>query len=124
MKLPLLIIVPIFIFLFGCGAASVGLMQADVQVEIANRSSRDLENAEAIFGAYTCRAGIVGKTFSAIYMSYPHPITPDTELRWDEGAKHRVEKIDLRKIYPPGKSGRLTFTVRDGGVEASFREKK
>lgn len=42
---------------------------------------------------------------------------------WDEPGGHRVEKLDLRKIYPPGKSGRLTFTVHDDRVEAIFREK-
>ncbi len=109
--------------LIGCGANGFTFTNADVQVAIVNQSSHDLENAEAIFGDYTCRAGIVGKTFSKGYMSYPHPITADTELHWDENGKHRIEKIDLRKIYPPGGSGRLTFTVYDDRVEMNFRKK-
>jgi hypothetical protein len=112
------------LLLAGCGANGFTLARADVEVAIENKSSHDLENAEAIFGEYTCEAGIVGKTFTAIYLSYPHPITADTELHWNEGAKHRVERIDLRKIYPSGKSGRLTFTVYDGRVETSFKEEQ
>jgi hypothetical protein len=81
-------------------------------------------NALARFGDYDCEWGNVGRTFSKSYLSFPHPITPDTELHWDEDGKHRMEKLDLRKIYPPGKSGRLTFTVYDGRVEVSFREKQ
>ncbi len=93
-----------------------------MEVEIDNQSSRDLQNAVARFGKYDCEWGYVGKTFSKSYLFYPYPITPKAELHWEENGKHRVEKLDLSQICPPGKSGRLTFTVRDRGVEVSFRE--
>lgn len=89
---------------------------------MVNQSARDLENAEARFGDHVCKWGSVVKTASKSYMYYPHPITAQMELHWD-AAGHRVEKIDLSKIYPRGKSGRLTFTVYDDRVEVNFREK-
>jgi hypothetical protein len=94
-----------------------------MEVEIDNQSSRALENTQARFGDNVCKWGHVGKKYSASYMFYPHPITAKTELHWDENGKHRVEKLDLSNIYSAGKSGRLTFTVYDGHVEVSFREK-
>lgn len=93
-----------------------------MEVEIVNQSSHDLQNTLARFGGYDCEWGYVGKTFTKSYMFYPHPITAQAELQWDEEGKHCVEKIDLSKIHPAGKSGRLTFTVYYGRVEVSFRE--
>jgi hypothetical protein len=114
----------LFCFLLvGCDADGLTAVKAEVHVEIVNRSSQMLQNAKAIFGDYECEWGVVGKTFSKDYGFYPKPITPQAELQWDENGKARSEKIDLRKIYPPGKSGRLTFTVYDGRVEASFKAK-
>ena len=63
------------------------------------------------------------KTAANNFLSHPHPIAAQTELHWDEDGKPRMEKLDLRKIYARGKSGRLTFTVYDGRVEVIFREK-
>jgi len=111
------------LLLAGCGSRGLAAVKPEVDVEIINKSSRDLENAKARFGDYACEWGWVIKTATKGYGFYPHPITAQTELDWDEGGKHRVEKLDLSKIYPPGKSGRLTFTVYDGRVEVSFREK-
>lgn len=108
------------VFLTACGTSGLASV-LKVEVEIVNQSSRSLENTLARFGGYECKWGYVGK--SASYMFYPHPITAQTELHWDDEGKHRMEKIDLSKIYPAGKSGRLTFTVFDGRVEATFREK-
>jgi hypothetical protein len=109
------------VLLTACGSTGLASVPK-IEVEIVNQSSFGLENAEARFGDYACKWGRVGKTFSAIYMSFPHPITEQTKLRWKENGKRREEKLDLRKIYPSGKSGRLTFTVYDGHVEVSFRE--
>ncbi len=108
------------ILLAGCGTNRLAAMKPDVDVEIINHSSHKLENAQARFGEYVCEWGWVVKR--AGYGFYPHPITAQTELSWDEDGKHRVEKFDLSKIYKPGKAGRLTFTVYDGRAEVGFRE--
>jgi hypothetical protein len=109
----------VWAWLAGCGSNGFAGIP-EMEIEIVNQSSHRLENALARFGEYKCVWGYVGKTAS--YMLYPHPITAQAELQWDENGKHRAEKIDLRKIYPRGKSGRLTFAVHDDRVEVSFRE--
>lgn len=111
------------LFFASCGSSGLTMMKPEIDVEIVNKSSRDLENAKARFGDHTCGWGWVIKSATKGYGFYPHPITAETGLSWDEPGGHRVEKLDLRKIYPPGKSGRLTFTVYDGRAEVSFREK-
>ena len=93
----------------------------DVDLEIVNRSTESLRNTTAHFDDSICEWGAVGKTFTAAYLFFPNPVSMDVELHWDESSGHRVEKIDLRKIYPAGKSGRLTFTVFDDRVEATFK---
>ena len=108
--------------LTACGSSGLATVQPKLEIELINQSSHALENTQARFGNNTCKWGHVGKTFSASYMFLPYPITAETELHWDEEGKHRVEKLDLRKVYSPGKSGRLTFTVYDERVEVSFRE--
>ena len=105
--------------LYGCTAVT-GVPPVDV--EIINRSSHDLANVRALFGDYACEWGTVGKTFTAVYLFYPHPITADTELRWDEQGSPRVEKIDLRQVYRRGQAGKITFTVLDGRAEVAFRK--
>lgn len=110
-----------FVLLVACGNIRLAAVPPEIGVEIVNRSSRDLENAKAQFGAYSCEWGWVIKGATKGYGFYPHPITAQAELHWDESSGHRVEKIDLRKIYPAGKSGRLTFTVFDDRVEATFQ---
>lgn len=112
-----------FTLLAGCGSNGLATMKPEVDVEIVNLSSRNLTNALARFGAHTCEWGNVGKTFTAGFGFYPHPITTKTELNWDEEGKSRAERLDLSKVYPAGKSGRLTFTVYDDRVDVSFREK-
>jgi hypothetical protein len=97
-------------------------MKPDVGVEVINHSSYLLENALVRFGDYACEWGYVAKDSEAWYGFYPHPITADVELRWDEAGKHRVVKLDLRKIYSTGESERLTFVVSDERVDASFKE--
>jgi hypothetical protein len=109
--------------LSACGSRSLIASDATLDVDIVNRSSQRLQNAEVHFGEHRCRWGVVGKTFTAAYMFYPHPITAKAELHWDEEGKHRVEQLDLSKTYRPGSSGRLIFTVHDGRVEVSFIEK-
>jgi len=113
----------VFVFLYGCNGSGSSVIKTDIEVEIFNQSTIDMENAHVVFGKYICKWGWVSKSTSKGYMFYPHPITADAELHWDEVSGHRMEKIDLRKIYLPGKSGRLTFTVYDDRVEVAFREK-
>lgn len=108
--------------LAACGGSGLAAMKPEIDVEIVNKSSRDLGNAEVRFGERVCGWGSVGKTFTKIYLFYPHPITAQAELHWYESGGHRLEKLDLSKTYPTGKSGRLTFTVYDGRVEVNFRE--
>lgn len=97
-------------------------MRPDVDVSVENKSSRDIENVRARFGEYACSWGKVGRTFKAIYGLFPHPITPDTELHWDVDGQHKVKVFELRKTYPLGKSGRLSFTIYDDRAEVHFRE--
>ena len=122
-KMRALAFISVLMALFSVGCGSVARVP-DVDVEIVNRSSRDLKNAEAKFGEHVCQWGIVGRTFSAGYVLYPHPITEAAELRWwEEGRGQRSEKIDLRSVYPKGSAGRLTFSVSDEGVNANFTPK-
>ncbi len=123
MKLDVLLIGCFCVLLAACSGRGLAAMKPEVDVEIVNQSSHSLENAKARFGDYACEWGWVAKSGTKGFGFYPHPITAETVLHWDEEGKHRVEKIDLLKIYPRGKSGRLTFTVYDGRVEARFREK-
>lgn len=112
-----------FAILTGACARGSDTFRPQIEVEIVNSSQCDIEDSRVHFGGNECRWGWVSKTARKSYLRYPHPVTPDVELHWNEDGKHRVEKLDLRKIYPPGKSGRLTFTVHDGRVEVTFREK-
>ncbi len=111
------------VLLAACGNGELSAMRPVVEVEMVNQSSHDLENAEARFGEHICKWGWVVKAASKSYMHYPHPITPEALLHWDERQGRRLERIDLSKTYPRGKSGRLTFTVYDDRVVTSFREK-
>jgi len=123
MKLSAMFVGLLCLLLVGCGSGVLAAVKPEVDVEIVNKSSHDLENAKARFGDHACDWGWVIKTATKGYGFYPHPITARAELHWDESGGHRVEKLDLSKIYLPGKSGRLTFTVYDGRVEVTFREK-
>jgi hypothetical protein len=122
MKLDALFAGLLYLLLVGCSSNGLAIVKPEVDVEIINRSSRDLENAKAQFGDHACEWGWVIKTATKGYGFYPHPITAEAELHWDEEGKHRVQKLDLRKIYLPGRSGRLTFMVYDDRVEVNFRE--
>jgi len=98
------------VLLAASSSNGLAVMKPDVDVEIVNHSMRRLENAQARFGEHICKWGWVIKR--AGYGFYPHRITENAELSWDDEGKHKVENIDLRTIYPPGRSGRLTFTAR------------
>lgn len=111
------------LLLASCSQSRLALVKPDIDVEIVNVSSHDLSNAKVHFGENVCGWGWVGKAATKGFGFYPHPITAQAELHWDEAGRHRVEKLDLGKIYPPGRSGRLTFTVKDGGVAVSFQER-
>jgi hypothetical protein len=123
MKLTPLMIGCFVVLLAACGCNGLAATGPVVEVEMYNQSSRDLENAEARFGEHICRWGWVVKTSSKSYMDYPHPVTPKVELHWDAEGTHRVEMLDLSKIYPRGKSGRLRFIVDNDRVSVIFHEK-
>jgi hypothetical protein len=104
----------------GCATLAV---RPDVDVEVVNSSSRDLSNAEVHFGEHICGWGSVIRGASKGYGFYPHPITADAVLRWwEEGRGQRSENLDLRTVYSRGAAGRLTFTISDSGVKASYRK--
>ena len=116
-------LIGLFCLLLGaCSGIGLAAVKPVIEVEIVNQSSRDLQNAEARFGEHACKWGFVGMKFTKSYLFYPHRITGQATLQWDGPAGVRVEKLDLSKIYAPGKSGRLTFTVHDKRVEVSFVE--
>lgn len=94
-----------------------------IDVIAQNKSQVELNEVCIQFGKSNCEFGVVIPGTSAGYLYYPHPITPDAELSWLEGERKQVRKIDLRKIYPKGKSGKLTFTVFPDRVEVIFKEK-
>ena len=107
--------------LAACGTGGLSLTRPTVDVNIVNLSSRDLSNAEVRFGEQVCQWGFVSRGSTAAYLFYPHPITAQAELHWvDIGP--RMQPMNLAKIYPRGKSGRLTFTVHNDRAEATFRE--
>lgn len=109
--------------LAACGGDGLAAMKPEVDLEIVNQSSCNVENARARFGENVCAWGRLVSGATKIYLYFPHAITAEAELHWDEPGGHRAEKIDLGKIYPRGKSGRLTFTLRDDRVETGFCEK-
>jgi hypothetical protein len=109
------------VFLADCQSKGFPSVKPQIEVEIVNQSSNNLQNALAVFGDYQCKWGNVGK--SASYLFYPHPITATAELHWDRDGKHHVEKLSLAKTYAKGKSGCLTFIIFDDRAEARFAEK-
>jgi hypothetical protein len=117
------LVVVVTSFCIGVGSCAQVSNLPQLELEVSNSGSRSVQNTFAKFGDNLCSWGWVSAGATKSYLHFPHPITPDAEMHWDEEGKHRVEKLDLRKIYPPGKSGRLTFTVHDDRVEVTFREK-
>lgn len=105
--------------LVGCGSSRLAVVNPKVDVEVVNQSARPLQNVLARFGDHECKWGNVGK--SASYLFYPHPITAHAELHWDTQGQPKMQKFDLRKTYPPGKSGCLAFVIYDDRAEVSFR---
>jgi hypothetical protein len=97
----------------------VGVRSA-VDVLIINKSGKTLHHVQAVFGAHTCRWGVVVEEGTAGVMLYPHPITSDVDFQWTEAGKDHKRSIDLRGIYPPGTSGRLTFICYEGRTTVEF----
>lgn len=110
----------VFIPLAACGMV---LRKPAVEMVIVNKSDNVLEESCAYLGTNVCEWGVVIPSTSAGYMHYPHPITLEVELRWEGKDGAQVRKLDLKKIYPTGKSGQLIFTVFDDRVEVKFIEK-
>lgn len=106
-----------------CGCAAVSV-RPEVDVEVVNLSSRDLSKTEVQFGHHVCSWGTAVRTAAAIYLFYPHPITSTATVRWwEKDHGQMLETLNLRETYPNGAAGRLTFTISDEGVTASFRKK-
>ena len=103
-------------------ACSTMMAQPEIDLRIENKSSKDVEHTRARLGKYESSWGHVSVAANATNGLYPHPITAETELHWDVLGQHKEQQFDLKKIYPKGKSGRLTFTIFDDRAEVSFRE--
>ncbi|MEY4201838.1 MAG: hypothetical protein RLZZ265_3578 [Verrucomicrobiota bacterium] len=117
-KFSLCLTMLLLVLQMGCATANIGRPRVDIA--FVNHSSADLEAVCARFGQYECGVGHLGRTFLAGYGNFRHPITNDVEVRWEVNRTLKVERLDLRKVYPPGRAGRLTFTITDKGVSAGF----
>ena len=117
-KLGICLTILLLVLPMGCVTGSIGRPRVDIA--FVNQSSTDLEAVSARFGQYECGGGYLGRTFLKGYGDFRHPITNDVEVRWEVNRTLKVERLDLRKVYPPGSAGRLTFTITDKGVSASF----
>ena len=102
----------------GCMTGSIARPRVDIA--FVNQSSTDLEAVSARFGQHECGVGLLGRSFLKGYGDFRHPITNDVEVRWEVNRTLKVERLDLRNVYPPGRAGRLTFTITNIGVSASF----
>lgn len=109
-------------FLFTNVSCQAIAMRAHVDISIENKSSLDIQNARARFGNFACTWGLVSRGAKKIYGDYPHPITGETVLHWEFNGQPKAQNFDLQKIYPRGKSGRLSFIIYDDRAEVSFRE--
>ena len=121
------------IAMFGCalilaaltfGATGLALFRPKADVEIINKSSRNLSNAYVKFGDKVCKWGSVIVGASKGYLLFPHPITADAELHWSVDENQISKTIDLRAIYSGRQSGCLTFIVFDGRVDVTFKKEK
>ncbi len=52
-----------------------------------------LENTTARFVENACAWGRLVKAATAIYLFYPHPLTAETELSWDEAGGQLAEPV-------------------------------
>jgi hypothetical protein len=93
----------------------------EVEVELYNRSATEMRDARVFFGGFACDWGNLGPTFSKSYLAFPHPITAEARLEWQEQGRLRSERLDLRGVYAIGQSGCLTFTVAAGRVTVAFK---
>jgi hypothetical protein len=94
----------------------------EIDVVVENRSSHVLENVRARFGEFGTSWGLVSTGATKIVGQYPHAITPESELHWDVGGRHKQQTFDLRKIGPPRTPGRLVFTIYEERAAVEFRE--
>lgn len=117
-KLSLCLTMLLLVLQIGCATFNIGRPRVDIA--FVNHSSADLEAVSARFGQHECGVGLLGRTFLKGFGDFGHPITNDVEVRWEVNRTLKVERLDLRKVYPPGRAGRLTFTITDKGVSASF----
>lgn len=98
-------------------------LRPDVDILVLNQSGRKLTETRVKFGDYVCKWGVVVKDADKGFLFYPHPITPDTDFLWnDEAGKEHKIKVDLRGIYPPRASGKLTFVFYGDRVVAQFEK--
>jgi len=108
-----------FVPLAACGMA---LRRPAVELMIVNNSVYVLKEARVYLGGNVCGWGTVIPGGTKGYLHYPHPITPDAEMRWEGDGGPHIRKIDLKKIYPKGKSGQLVFVVFEKHIEVKFIE--
>ncbi len=104
----------------GCGVMG---LRPEVHVLVLNKSGIELTDTRVTFGDHVCKWGVVAKNGDVGFMFYPHPITPRVDFLWNEGGKNSKIEVDLRDIYPPGASGRLTFIFYGDRVVPVYEKK-
>lgn len=116
-----LISICLLLLVTACGAIR---LPAELDIIVLNKSGRKLTETRVRFGDYVCKWGVVVKDADKGFLFYPHPITPDADFLWnDEAEKEHKIKVDLRGIYPPRASGRLTFVFYGDRVVAEFKKR-
>lgn len=106
-------------FIAGCARA-----RTHVDLTLKNNSAATLENAELVSTNSICSWGAVVAGGSATYMVFAEPVSSVAELHCVCAGVSRTERLDLSRVYQPGQTGELTFTVYDDRVEVSFAERK
>lgn len=105
-------------FLIGCAGAAPGAVSTEV--EVVNESAWNAREARVSFGAHECPWGVVSRGKSKSYLFFPHPITAEAVVAWDDDRGTHRHRVDLTKVYQK-KPGRLTFALRDNEVAARFK---
>lgn len=115
----LVCLVIVGLFIGGCARA-----RTHVDLTLKNKGAATLENAELVSTNSICSWGTVVAGGSATYMEFAKPVSSAAEMHFVRAGVSRTDKLDLGKVYQPGQSGELTFTVYDDRVEVSFVERK
>ena len=96
---------------------------AYLEVEIANKTSSDVDQTGVYFGQHSCTSGVVGAGVSAGYLGWQKPVTTNAIVRWRDASKVKKEQIvSLLGVYNPKVDGALTFTIGVTNVTVEFKK--